>query len=219
MKAIRLRNKNINIVRDNPIKLEDGSIVYNYYNISSENIYKLGNLGIEIKLNKFGSISDIPMSSDYSKQEKKTRFGKDAKNYIGLKFRLYPNKEQRIFLNKTFGCCRKLYNLMLDTMLKHWNAYHEILDLKYTDYTYNPIYSYLLSVDQIALQYTSQNLRDAFYDWVKGNKGKPEFKRKYDTRMSFTTKRTGSNIKIDHHGNTWKVKLPKMYSLFMDEIC
>ena len=29
------------------------------------------------------------------------------------KFRLYPNKEQRIYLAKTFGCARFVYNKML----------------------------------------------------------------------------------------------------------
>ena len=29
------------------------------------------------------------------------------------KIRLYPNKAQRSFFNKTFGCCRVIYNEML----------------------------------------------------------------------------------------------------------
>jgi putative transposase len=27
-----------------------------------------------------------------------------------LKLRIYPNQEQEIIINKTFGCCRKVYN-------------------------------------------------------------------------------------------------------------
>ena len=30
-----------------------------------------------------------------------------------IKYRLYPTTEQRIMFAKTFGCCRKVYNLML----------------------------------------------------------------------------------------------------------
>ena len=30
------------------------------------------------------------------------------------KFRIYPTLEQIIFFSKTFGCVRKVYNLMLD---------------------------------------------------------------------------------------------------------
>lgn len=29
------------------------------------------------------------------------------------KFRLYPNIEQQLLINKTFGCTRLIYNLML----------------------------------------------------------------------------------------------------------
>ena len=29
------------------------------------------------------------------------------------KYRIYPNKEQRVFLERTFGCCRFVYNYFL----------------------------------------------------------------------------------------------------------
>jgi len=32
---------------------------------------------------------------------------------IALYYRIYPNAEQRVFFAKTFGCCRKVWNLML----------------------------------------------------------------------------------------------------------
>ena len=32
----------------------------------------------------------------------------------GVKFRIYPNKEQQNLINQTFGCCRLVYNLGLD---------------------------------------------------------------------------------------------------------
>ncbi len=28
----------------------------------------------------------------------------------GVKFRIYPNKEQKTILNQTLGCCRLIYN-------------------------------------------------------------------------------------------------------------
>ena len=36
-----------------------------------------------------------------------------------LKIRLYPDEDQKILLNKTFGCCRKLYNIGLEEH-KEW---------------------------------------------------------------------------------------------------
>lgn len=32
---------------------------------------------------------------------------------ISIKYRLYPDEEQKVYFAKTFGCCRKIYNLML----------------------------------------------------------------------------------------------------------
>lgn len=32
---------------------------------------------------------------------------------LGWSFRIYPNSVQQIFIQKTFGCCRKVYNCIL----------------------------------------------------------------------------------------------------------
>ena len=36
--------------------------------------------------------------------------------------RLYPNKQQEVLLGKTFGCCRKVYNCMLEAKIKSYEA-------------------------------------------------------------------------------------------------
>ena len=36
-----------------------------------------------------------------------------TKVYKRVKQKLQPNKEQKGFINQTFGCCRKVWNLML----------------------------------------------------------------------------------------------------------
>ncbi|MHA2014090.1 MAG: helix-turn-helix domain-containing protein, partial [Candidatus Helarchaeota archaeon] len=36
------------------------------------------------------------------------------KIYRAIKVRLYPNEAQEEMLNKTFGCCRFIYNKMLE---------------------------------------------------------------------------------------------------------
>ncbi|TFF98484.1 MAG: hypothetical protein EU547_01410 [Promethearchaeota archaeon] len=38
-----------------------------------------------------------------------------------IKVRLYPNQEQETMLNKTFGCCRFLYNKMLEERIRVYN--------------------------------------------------------------------------------------------------
>lgn len=37
------------------------------------------------------------------------------------KYRIYPNKEQKIYLAKTFGCTRLIYNLMLSDRIDTYN--------------------------------------------------------------------------------------------------
>lgn len=39
----------------------------------------------------------------------------------GYKFRLKPNNYQRIYLEKAFGCSRKMYNLYVDMLYKQLN--------------------------------------------------------------------------------------------------
>jgi len=38
------------------------------------------------------------------------------------KYRIYPNKQQRIQLAKTFGCTRFVYNHYLDARIKAYEA-------------------------------------------------------------------------------------------------
>lgn len=37
-----------------------------------------------------------------------------------IKYRIYPNLEQQAMFIKTFGCCRKVYNLMLADKIKSY---------------------------------------------------------------------------------------------------
>lgn len=46
----------------------------------------------------------------------------------GYKFRLYLNKEQQIFFQKCFGCCRFLWNIMLADKIAHYEENERIVD-------------------------------------------------------------------------------------------
>ena len=39
-----------------------------------------------------------------------------------IKYRLYPTTEQATMFAKTFGCCRKVYNLMLSDKIEEYKA-------------------------------------------------------------------------------------------------
>ena len=65
------------------------------------------------------------------------------------KFRIYPNKEQRIMFAKTFGCVRFIYNLMLADKIKHYQ--HTGKTLSVTPARYKNQYEWLKEVDSLAL--------------------------------------------------------------------
>ncbi|WP_277631394.1 RNA-guided endonuclease TnpB family protein, partial [Atopococcus tabaci] len=125
------------------------------------------------------------------------------------KFRLYPNKEQQILINKTFGCSRFVFNHFL---AKWDNTYKETGK----GLTYNSCsaqltqlkkeLTWLKEVDSIAIQSSLKNLADAYSRFFKKQNDKPRFKSKKNPVQSYTTKHTNGNIAID--GN--KIKLPKL---------
>ena len=125
------------------------------------------------------------------------------------KFRIYPTKEQEILINKTFGCCRFVFNHFL---AKWDNTYKETGK----GLTYNSCsaqltqlkkeLTWLKEVDSIAVQSSLKNLADAYSRFFKKQNDKPRFKSKKNPVQSYTTKYTNGNIAII--GN--KIKLPKL---------
>ena len=45
-----------------------------------------------------------------------------------LKVRIYPSEKQKEILNKTFGCCRIVYNERLSEHIEYWNLYKDSSD-------------------------------------------------------------------------------------------
>ena len=48
--------------------------------------------------------------------------------------RLYPNKQQEVLISKTYGCCRKVYNCMLEAKIKSYEATSTACRSKPTDF-------------------------------------------------------------------------------------
>jgi putative transposase len=133
------------------------------------------------------------------------------------KVRLYPNQEQEVMLNKTFGCCRFLYNKLLEERIKVYDKLKEDKEAFYnyeykTERHYKQKYEFLKEVDSKALQTEWRHLRSAYKNFFRGLKrgqdiGFPKFKSKRD-RQSYTTYNINNNCKIDFERK--KVKLPKI---------
>ena len=125
-----------------------------------------------------------------------------------IKYRLYPTTEQKTMFSKTFGCCRKVYNLMLSDKI---NGYKETGHFTFvTPAMYKTDYPYLKEVDSLALANVQLNLQKAFSNCFsksrKKKNGFPKFKSAKHSRKSYTTNnQKGSVSIIDNH-----IKLPKV---------
>lgn len=99
------------------------------------------------------------------------------------RYRIYPNKEQRIFFAKTFGCVRFVWNLMLNEKL---NAYYNKEKIpQVTPAKYKEDFPFLKEVDSLALANAQINLEKAFKNHFKNPKhyGLPKFKGKDNSHI------------------------------------
>ena len=106
--------------------------------------------------------------------------------YTTLKVRLYPSPEQAVLFEKTFGCCRYIWNQMLaDQERFYWETGKFFIP---TPAKYKAGAPFLKEVDNQALIQENNKLNQAFRLFFKNpeNFGYPRFKRKKDDRDSFT---------------------------------
>ena len=123
------------------------------------------------------------------------------------KLRLYPNKGQQVFFNKTFGACRVIYNEMLYNLQENYkngikkDKYELFKEIKSK-------YEWMKEVDSNALCSTFRDL-DTAYTRFFNNKSKfPKFKKKKDKN----TYRNNNilNRKIQNIIKNGKIKIPKI---------
>ena len=77
-----------------------------------------------------------------------------------IKYRIYPTTEQSIMFSKTFGCCRKVYNLMLSDKIDSYQETGKFVAV--TPAKYKSDYPYLKEVDSLALANVQMHLQSAF---------------------------------------------------------
>ena len=49
----------------------------------------------------------------------------NSKHVRALQFEIFPNEEQKLLIEKTFGCCRKVYNLIIADKLAYYEKYNQ----------------------------------------------------------------------------------------------
>ena len=123
------------------------------------------------------------------------------------KYRIYPNKLQKEYLNKTFGCVRFIYNKMLSDKIEYYEKTGEML--KNTPAQYKKEYQFLKEVDSLALANAQMNLDKAYKNFFRDKSvGFPKFKSKKTNRFSYTTNNQNGTIYIENG----YVKIPKLKS-------
>lgn len=124
---------------------------------------------------------------------------------IAYKYRLYPNKEQREYFAKCFGCVRFIYNRMLSDKIDYYKETKK--KLNNTPAQYKKEFEWLKEVDSLALANAQVNLQTAYNNFFKRPEvGFPKFKSKKNHHYSYTTNNQGGNIYMSDR----YIKLPKI---------
>ncbi len=128
------------------------------------------------------------------------------------KSRIYPNKQQEEQIQKTFGCCRFVYNQILAYRKEKYETDKESMNKfacnNYVNQILKKTYEWLKEADKFALTNAVFNMDSAYQKFFKEHTGFPKFKSKRDNRKSYTTNFSTGNIKVNFDTN--KIKLPKL---------
>lgn len=132
---------------------------------------------------------------------------------LSYKYRIYPNKEQQIFIEKTFGCCRFVYNQLLaykkDLYEKEKKTIGKFDCNNYCNQILKSQYPWLREADSHALTNSIFHMDMAYQNFFKHGAGYPKFKSKHNNYQSYQTNFNGyKNIYPDFSSN--RIKLPKL---------
>ena len=138
---------------------------------------------------------------------------------ITYRFRIYPTHDQEKLIQKTFGCCRFVYNYFLNQRIETFKAEgrtvgwseqsrcltqlkKQLTWLKEVDYS--PLQAELKNIDRAFSQYFSSFKKQRGKKWAY-----PKFKSKHHDKKSYTTKNhKGPHPDVYISGRY--IKLPKV---------
>ncbi len=106
----------------------------------------------------------------------------------GFKYRIYPNKEQTVFLEKHFGSTRFVYNWGLATKTKHYETTKKSISWVELNNKLPELkneFPWLNEINSQSLQMEIRNLDVAFKNFFRNKKGFPKFKKKHNNNKSF----------------------------------
>lgn len=125
------------------------------------------------------------------------------------KYRAYPNKQQEELIQKTFKCCRFVYNYYLDkrielyrnnnSSMRYYDCCKDLTNLKKD-------FEWLKEPDKCSLQNTLKDLDFAYEMFFNKYNGYPRHKKDNEHYNSYRTNFTHNNIRYENN----KIKLPKL---------
>lgn len=128
----------------------------------------------------------------------------------GIKFRIYPNREQKKLINQTLGCCRLIYNKGLAMRNEAYENGNKIgydqTSAMLTGLKKREDFAFLKEVDSIALQQSLRDLDRGFVNFFQKRAAHPIFKSKHNRHQSYRTINQRNNIRIVGR----YIKLPKL---------
>jgi len=131
-----------------------------------------------------------------------------------IKTRIYPSIEQQYKIVNTFGCCRFVWNKLLDMQIERYNnggSYVNEFGMNYLIVQLKQEYSFLKKADSTSLLHVSRDLNSAFQKLFKEHSGHPKFKSRKFPKQSYQSSYTNNNIcQVGEH----RLKLPKLGNIY-----
>lgn len=136
-----------------------------------------------------------------------------------FKYEIFPTNEQKVLLNKTFGCCRFIYNHTIarykeeydkvkdSTVKPKFNELFSTITKELSPLSKNKDYSFLREVHTACWHNSAHNLKEAFDKWFKKLSKFPKFKKKNDRQSCTIFRGTRLNSNFELKGRT--LRLPK----------
>lgn len=132
-----------------------------------------------------------------------------------IEVRLYPSKEQRVLIDRTFGCCRFVYNHVLGMKKELWEDYKLSFNPKLK--SFKEEWHFLTKVPSQALANSYMDCMTAFNNFFNSLKGRSKAEQKYPKfrkkghkdlfRIAATKTSNGYDLRIDDYEH---IKVPKL---------
>lgn len=96
----------------------------------------------------------------------------------GIEIKLYPNKAQKVFFAKTFGCCRFVYNQCMKLKSYLYDETYMSFDPKLK--SFKEEWEWLTEADSQALANAYMDMKQAYKNFFEGRAEYPKYKSKHD---------------------------------------